>query len=301
MVREFFVVASVLVWGASIQDRAREIRVLMGTVAEIQVAGVDEPGKILASAFARIEEVEASLSIWKETSEIARLNESGDAVLSGRAFEAVERSLEVARASDGAFDPTLTRNGYARVALVPDACRVRLPQGLTLDLGAIAKGYAVDEAIAELREVATRGLVDLGTSSIALFGDDPVVFDVRDPNGGLPPATFRLHEGAIGSSSRDQQGDHIRDPRTGKSPSEVRAVTIVSPSALEADALSTAVFAMGAHAGLTLVEQRGAEGLVLLSGSSGYVVRATEGFVERYALEVAEGVEIELSSETEER
>ena len=74
-------------------------------------------------------------------------------------------------------------------------------------------------------------------------------------------------------------------------------MTIVCRSALEADALSTAVFVLGADAGLALVEARGAEGLALLPANGSYVIRATPGLVERYALEVAEGVRIELSSE----
>ncbi len=276
----------------------------MGTMAEIQVAGVEEPSKAIATAFARIEETEALLSIWIETSEISRLNEKGEAVLSASAFEAIEKSLEIARASGGGFDPTLTNNGYARVELFADSSLVRLPHGIALDLDAVAKGFAVDRALAELEGVATGGLVDLGTSSIALFGDDIVTFEIRDPAGGPPPATFRLSEGAIGSSSRGQQGDHIMDPRTGKSPSgvsAVSAVTVVSSSALQADALSTAVFALGPDAGLALVEKMGAQGVVLLVASERYVIRTTPGFVERYALEVTEGVGIEISSESEAR
>ena len=85
-------------------------------------------------------------------------------------FGAIEKSLEIARASGGGFDPTLTNNGYARVELFADSSLVRLPHGMALDLGAVAKGFAVDRALAELEGVATGGLVDLGTSSIALFG-----------------------------------------------------------------------------------------------------------------------------------
>ena len=301
MARELLILVLALAGVSSFHETTREIRVLMGTMAEIQVAGVEEPSKAIASAFARIEETEALLSIWIETSEISRLNEKGEAVLSASAFEAVEKSLEIARASGGGFDPTLTNNGYARVELFADSSLVRLPHGMALDLGAVAKGFAVDRALAELEGVATGGLVDLGTSSIALFGSDVVTFEIRDPAGGPPPATFRLSEGAIGSSSRGQQGDHIMDPRTGKSSSGLSAVTVVSSSALQADALSTAVFALGPDAGLALVAKMGAEGVVLLVASERYVIRTTPGFVERYALEVAEGVGIESSSESETR
>ena len=299
MPRELVILVLALTGVSSFAETTREIRVLMGTMAEIQVAGVEEPSKTIAKAFARIEETEGSLSIWSKTSEISRLNEKGEVVLSSSAFEAVEKTIEIARESGGGFDPTLTNNGYLRVELFTESRLVRLPHGMTLDLGAVAKGFAVDRALAELEGLATDGLVDLGTSSIALFGSDFVTFEIRDPAGGPPPATFRISEGAIGSSSRDQRGNHIVDPRTGKFSSGLSAVTVVSSSALEADALSTAVFSLGSDTGLALVERMGAEGMVLLVANERYVIRTTPGFVERYALEVMEGVGIEISSESE--
>ena len=93
----------VLVLAGSFAETAREMRVVMGTVAEVRVSGTLEPERLMGAAFARIEETEASLSIWIEKSEISRLNEAGEAVLSALAFHAVAKSLEMARASNGGF------------------------------------------------------------------------------------------------------------------------------------------------------------------------------------------------------
>ena len=278
-------------------DSAREVRVVMGTVAEIRVAGASEPDAAIAAAFDRIARTESSLSIWSKDSEISRLNGTGDAQLSELAFDAVARSIAIARDSKGAFDPTLSPEGFAGVDLDRAHRRVGLRPGLTLDLGAVAKGYAVELALEALEGKASRALVDLGTSSIALFGDALVTFEVRDPEGGDSPATFQLRRGAIGSSSRDQLGEHIRDPRAGRpADSSVKAVTIVSPSAFEADALSTAVFVLGAEEGLALTADRGAAGLVVLEENGETILVTTPGFAETYALEVREGVPTRVAS-----
>ncbi|HXV62476.1 MAG TPA: FAD:protein FMN transferase [Vicinamibacteria bacterium] len=286
----------VLVPGASSAGTTREMRVVMGTMAEVRVSGTLEPAPFIGSAFARIEETEASLSLWVEGSEISRLNEAGDAVLSELAFHAVIKSLEIARASNGAFDPTLVANGYEKVDLDHENRRVRLGAGMKLDLGGIAKGYAVDRALAELEGSVPSALVDIGTSSIALFGHEAVTFEIRDPTGRAPPASFRLCQGAIGSSSRDQWGDHIEDPRTGQPPSGVSAVTVVSPSALEADALATAVFVLGVDSGLALVASRGSDAVALVEEEGRRVLWTTPGFAERYALELAEGIVMRVRS-----
>lgn len=167
---------------------------------------------------------------------------------------------------------------------------------MKLDLGGIAKGYAVDRALAELEGSVVSALVDIGTSSIGLFGAEAVTFEIRDPAGGVSPASFRLCQGAVGSSSRDQWGDHIEDPRTGQPASSVSAVTVVSPSALEADALATAVFVLGVDAGLALVTSRQSDAAALVEEEQRRELWTTPGFAERYALELAEGTVIRVRS-----
>lgn len=295
----------------------RETRLIMGTTAEVEVTGLADAAPALAAAFAALSRVDDSMSLWKP-SELQQLNERGEAHVSPDLLFVLQASLEAAAASGGAFDPTveplvratggvggprrvlgaserrhlLARVGFRRMHVDLEGAEVRLEPGTRLDLGGIAKGYAVDLAVSELRRAgAGAGYVDLGTSSLGAFGA-PVAVDVRDPESatGAPWASFRLRDAFLGTSGADQRGDHIFDPRTGQPARGVLSVTVVARTGLEADALSTAVYVMGAAEGISLLERRGAAGIVLLREKGRRVVRTTTGFGSAYGLVTAAGV-----------
>lgn len=297
---------------------SREVRLVMGTTAEVRFFGSDDPAGATESAFQALHLVEERLSLWRE-SELAALNRRGEATVSPETFEVIAHALEVAQASGGAFDPTveplvraaggfggearaldsterralLGRVDHRLVILDRAAHTVRLEGGARLVLDALAKGDAADRALAALRRAgAESALVDLGGSTLAVFGA-PVDIDLRDPSGeGRPWGAFRLANGALGSSGGDQQPGHILDPRTGEPARGVLQTTVVAESAREADALSTAVFVLGAVEGLTLVARRGAAGLVLAREDGGRVIHTTRGFAAAHALVAAPGVAV---------
>ncbi len=291
----------------------REMRLVMGTTAEVWAAGV--PAQALAAAFAELARVDASMSLWQPESELSLLNRGGEAVVSPLLFETLRRALEVAEASSGAFDPTvepllrargaydgradaldaaparrlLERVGFRRVTLDADTRRVRLLPGTALDLGGIAKGHAADLALRVLRQAgATRALVDLGASSQCVFGD-PLTLELADPAEAERPNWGRitLRDACLSSSGTAQRGAHILDPRSGRVAKAVLGATVVAVDGAEADALSTALFVLGPEAGLRLVARRGAQGFVLLRERGRATLRATPGFVERHELETA--------------
>ena len=295
----------------------RETRLVMGTTAEVEVLGLADPAPALGAAFVALQRVDDSMSLFKP-SELQQLNERGETRVSFDLLTVLQAALDVAAASGGAFDPTveplvrasgglggprrslaaserrrlLERVGYLRVHLDSAKAEVRLEPGTRLDLGGIAKGYAVDLAVGELRRAgAGAGHVDLGTSSLGAFGA-PVTVDVRDPESakGGPWASFRLEEGFLATSGADQRGDHIFDPRTGRPARGVLSVSVVARTGLEADALSTAVYVLGVTEGMALMERRGAAGLVLLREEGRRVVRTTPGFGAAYGLVTAAGV-----------
>lgn len=296
----------------------REVRVLMGTTAEVQALAPGDAQAALEAAFGALARVDDSMSLWKP-SELSALNQAGSAVVSEALLGTLRVALDVARASGGAYDPTveplvrasgglggprrrlgdderralLARVGHARVELDADSRRVTLRDGARLDLGGVAKGYAVDLAVAALRaRGATAGLVDLGRSSVAAFGQ-PLTLDVADPEDERRPpwAALVLEETALGSSSGAQQPGHILDPRSGRPAQGLLGVTVVAASAAEADALSTAVFVLGPEAGLRLLRERGADGLLLLHDPRGRrLLLLTPGFRDRHELRVAPGV-----------
>jgi thiamine biosynthesis lipoprotein len=296
---------------------AREVRLLMGTTVEVRAAVPTEGTAALAAAFDAIEGVDAALSLWHE-SELTRLNDTGRALPASDALRAVlTRALEVGRASSGAFDPTVEPLVRLRGGLggprhrliapcVQDALRhviglghvhlaadgVTLDPGTRVDLGGIAKGFAVDRALAVLRaQGATSALVDTGGSSLGVFGE-PLLVVIRDPARADAQAwgTFVVRDEAVGSSGADQRGDHIVDPRTLRAARLVKGATVVARDAMEADALGTALFVLGAAKGLAVVEQRGAEGFVLTREGGRRTLHATRGFAERHGLRLAPGV-----------
>jgi thiamine biosynthesis lipoprotein len=309
--------AALLRPGRAGAEDAREIRVVMGTTAEVQVGGLADPAPALDAAFTALARVDDTMSLWKE-SELTRLNDAGHGRVSADLLAVLRHALDVARASRGAFDPTveplvraagglggprrrllaserralIARVGFSRVQIDLETAEVTLAPGTRLDLGGIAKGYAADLALEALRKAgATRGLVDLGQSSIGVFGEE-LAIEARDPQRrGAPPwASFRVRDGAVATSGGDQRPGHILDPKTGRPSRGVLAATVVARTGIEADALSTAVYVMGARAGLRLLEQRGAGGFVLERQGGQRTLRTTRGFGRRYRLLTTAGV-----------
>ena len=137
---------------------------------------------------------------------------------------------------------------------------VRLPEGMELDFGAVAKGYAGDALAAWLRETpgVTSALLNLGQSSIQTIGErpggGPWRIAIQDPSGEGALGVLTASDCAIGTSggyqryfeSDGQTYWHILDPETAApARSGLASVTVVSPSGLTSDGLSTALFVMG--------------------------------------------------------
>ncbi|HEY0492337.1 MAG TPA: FAD:protein FMN transferase, partial [Candidatus Dormibacteraeota bacterium] len=148
---------------------------------------------------------------------------------------------------------------------------ITLRRQLLIDLGAVAKGLAIDLAARELAPLVNYS-IDAG-GDLYLAGQGPDLgWRVGIQHPGWPGAlagVLELTDLAVCTSGdylrrgagADEQ--HLVDPRTGKSPSEAASVTVVAPSAMLADGLSTAAYVLGPEKGLALVAESGAEGLVL--------------------------------------
>ena len=253
--------------------------------------------------FDEIERLEAVLSRYRPESPLARLNRNGvirDAPTELR--EVMHRALGWARTTEGAFDPTvapllaLYENAAAEEALPPPQAVERAREalgwravrvsggaisfgrpGMALTLDGIAKGYVVDRAVATLTAAgANRVIVDAGGDMAAGGGGGPEkdtwqvgLRDPHDARGTL--GVVRLMGEAVASSgdylntfTADRTVHHILDPRTGVSPLEVSGVTVLAPTAMDADALSTAIFVLGPEEGVALLDRLDRmEGLVV--------------------------------------
>ncbi len=180
--------------------------------------------------------------------------------------------------------------GCDRVSLQRDPRSIALADGAALDFGGIGKGYAVDRALAILRaRGVTRAKLDFGSSSLGFLGSvdggwPVVIADPRDRD--EPLLSFRIAEGAVSTSSQrersfEQDGrrfGHIFDPRAAR-PVESRllSVTVVAPRGSTADALSTALFVMGATEGKRLIARMPGVSAVFVEQGAGGLAITTAG------------------------
>lgn len=222
----------------------------MGSPFEIRFAGYEdeEAARASAAAFALLDRLEEALSRFREGSDISRLR----GLAPGKLLPIGEHThacLLLAGALHdatwGAFDPALG-SGWEKLRLhdAPPAAELLAP-GPALDLGGIAKGYAVDQ-MARLLETWGLGdfLISAGHSSVAARGAGPngAPWRVRlaDPRERARTLRTVLLQGrALGASGLATRPGHILDPRTGR-PAGRLAAFALAPTAAEADALSTA-------------------------------------------------------------
>ena len=262
----------------------------MGTDVEVLLDAPPGPAAdgALRRAEAEIDRLEGLLSRFRDDSELSVLNREGCARCGPDLVRVVELALDARGRTGGLFDPTVheavVAAGYDRsFELVaaegpggegrPRSCGgtvevegdvVALGEGVRLDLGGIAKGYAADR-VAELLAVSGPCLVNVGGDISVRGGSWPVAV-----TGEL---TLELTSGAIATSGRDRrrwmrggvESHHLIDPRTGlPAETEVLRATVVAATAAEAEALATAAF-LGAVVDAPLVLVL-ADGRTLLAG-----------------------------------
>ncbi|HUT99300.1 MAG TPA: FAD:protein FMN transferase [bacterium] len=279
----------------------------MDTVVELCAVGGESA---LDAARRAVEDVEGWADCYDPEAELYRLNLSaggGPVRVSKGLAEVLEVSLRVAEKSGGAFDPTvlplveaygfngekrrvpgdeeisriLPRVDYRRVGLAGDG--VDIPEGVALDLGGVAKGYAADRALEAMKEAgAEAGLVNIG-GDIAVFGEraggGSWTIGVQHPRApGELFAVLELQSGAVATSGDYERYfiedgvryHHILDPRTGRPARGLVSVTVTAPVCVLADAYATAVFVLGPEEGLRLLEaDDDLEGLLIFAKTDG--------------------------------
>ena len=273
----------------------------------------------------RIEYLESILSPYRPDSAVAALNrgEIPDQ-LAPEITRLVDVARHVSDETAGTFDitvmplvqlwkrckeagrlPTSTdlseaasRTNWTAITVEEGVLRIE-QEGLMLDFGGIAKGYFADEAVALLRSAgATRCLVDVG-GDIATWQALPIAkpfrIGIRDPFGSSSIfATLSIDEGAVVTSGdyerfytiEGKQYCHIIDPRTGWPVEGMHSVTLLAPTGVEADALATAVFVLGATGGRDFVETHPSVEAIIVSDKSdgGVEVYISPGLIDAVQL-----------------
>lgn len=323
--------------GAPVAEGARRSVVYptrtMGTYANVILVTADSVASLPLAKRAHVvlARVDSLMSNWTTTSEVARVNRvaaTGPTVVQPEVAKVVDVSLRLWRESDGAFDITVEplvrlwgflggprrvpsedemraaflRVGAQRVHFDSQAGTIRFENdGVKIDLGGIAKGYAVDVASESLATAGvTNALVDLTGNMRALgspAGADHWRIGIRDPRdrtpyfarlslfGGQGVSTSGKYEQFVAQNGKTY--GHILDPRTGRPAEGLISVTVVAANAFDADAWDTPLFVLGSAAARRKAKARDDIAVVLVApGTSGVdTVWVESALKDRFVLE----------------
>jgi thiamine biosynthesis lipoprotein len=290
---------------------------LMGTRVSVDLWLEDETRgrELVADVLDEYRRIDAAMSTYKDTSELSQVNR--DAAhrpirVSAELFALVQRALALSEASGGAFDITYESVGYlydfraherpsradiaARLESIDyrhvvlddgDSTIAFARDGVRINLGGIAKGYAVEHAAAMLRAAGVEHAMLNAGGDTRVLGDRrgrPWIVGIRHPRVADEVVTrLPLQDEAISTSGDyerffeegGRRYHHILNPTTGEPTQGVLSATVIGPDATTTDGLSTTLFVLGPERGLELVERfEGYEGIIVdadgtLSFSSG--------------------------------
>lgn len=290
----------------------------MDTVMDFTIYGesglIDQSESLIAS-------LESLVSVTDADSELYAINQTGSGTLTGKASSLMEQALEICRRTDGALDlsiyPIVRAWGFTTGSYqVPDEAEIQallplvdyrkiqydaatgtvtLPEGMEIDLGSVAKGYAGQLAAQMLREHGVQSaLLNLGgnVQTVGTRPDgSPWQIGIKDPQGEDAMMVLSVEDQAVVTSGGyeryfEQDGQtywHIMDPSTGHpADSGLISVTIVGDEGVVCDGLSTALFVMGLEKAADLWAQSGDFEAVFVTASG--EVYITEGLRDRFAL-----------------
>ena len=281
--------------------------IVMGTFSRVVVLARSEAvaqdcAQAALDVQRRVDEMMSTYIVDSELSQVNRRAFDEPVQVSEETFDVLHKAQYFSELTGGAFDVTIgplsdlwrragdanvppteteiaearSRVGYDKLLLDPDARTVRFAvEGMKLDLGGIAKGYAIDKSVERMKRAgATGGMVDIG-GDVRCFGTPPKgksawVVGLQDP--AIAPddmATDKLllllqvTDAAVTTSGdyrrfteiQGHRQSHIMDTESGRGANKLVSVTIIAPDATSADALATAVSVLGAEKGLALIER----------------------------------------------
>jgi len=289
-----------ILWLASAAARAewyeRE-EAIMGTRIAVQLWATDPDlaARAMDAVMADMHRTDELMSTYKPESQLSQVNAHAferPVKVDPDIIDVVQQALEYSRLSDGAFDVTYASVGYlydyrkhvhptdAQIAAAlpsvdyrqlrvdPAANTIRfLSKGMRVDLGGIAKGWAVDRGVDILRRLGIEHAMVNAGGDTRLLGDrlgKPWVVGIRDPRKDNTVVTrIPLQDEAISTSGDyerffEENGvryHHILVPGTGRSPHAVRSVTIIGPTATRTDGITKPVFILGVERGMEFVRR----------------------------------------------
>lgn len=279
---------------------------VMGTQAKIEFAAPQQQDAkhLMEKLVSEMQRIDQLMSPYKDTSELSLINQQATqqpTKISFELFYVIQQSLEFSRLTQGAFDISFSSVGYLydyRQRVSPDKQQIeQLKQAINyknihldknkgtiyfsdprikIDLGGIAKGYAVDRCIEILQKAQVKNAYVSAGGDSRMIGrkDDRLWYiGIRHPRYKSKLVANLPLENIAVSTSGDYERffikdgiryHHIIDPKSGTSASSVQSVTILAADSLTADALSTSVFVLGVQAGMQLINsQQGISAIII--------------------------------------
>lgn len=322
-----------LLYCAVARDRLVQVdsgfRVIMGTFSRVIVVARDSrtAAACIEAAFKEQQRVDVLMSSYRDDSELSEVNRDArnePVEVSAATFEILAKAIAFSELSGGAFDVTIgpltdlwrsageansipteaellsarSKVGYEKLILDANETTVRFAaEGMKLDLGGIAKGYAIDKSVEVIKRCgAVAGMVDIG-GDIRCFGApagkrDKWLIGLQDPNvaaddldQGKYLFALQLADGAIATSGgyrrftlvRGERQSHIIDTKSGRGTDKLASVTVIAKDAITADALATAVSVLGPQKGMALIERLPGTEAILISPAPNYDITETAG------------------------
>jgi thiamine biosynthesis lipoprotein len=307
-------------------QRVERSRVSMGSQLTVSAWTTDEARALdsIEQVFREFDRLESLLSVWKDGSDVVRMNTNAGVApvpVSQDTIAVLREAAEASELTRGKFDITfgaltdIWRFDHDQDNVVPDRQQIetRLPRidyravqvngtartafitrpNMKVHLGGIGKGYAIDRAIALLRDRGLRDFMIQSGGDLYVAGTNggaPWMLGIADPRGDHQPfATLQISDGTFSTSGDYERSfmkdgvryHHLLDPDLGEPARGCRSVTIVTSRAVRADVLSTGVFIMGPDAGMALIEQLpDVEGVIVTSDNQVLVSSGLRGRVE---------------------
>jgi len=291
------VLAGLLLTTAARAEWYEREEAIMGTRVTVQLWSTDPELAVRAidAVMDDMRRTDELMSTYKPESQLSQVNAHAferPVKVDPDIIDVVAKALEYSRLSDGAFDITYASVGYLydyRAHVHPSQAQIDaalpsvdyrqlkvdrksntirfLKKGMRIDLGGIAKGWAVDRGVEILRGLGIEHAMVNAGGDTRLLGDrlgKPWIVGIRDPRKDHAMVTrIPLQDEAISTSGDyerffEEDGvryHHILVPGTGKSPGLVRSVTVIGPTATHTDGLTKPIFILGVERGMEFVRR----------------------------------------------
>ncbi|MEE9215257.1 MAG: FAD:protein FMN transferase [Thermodesulfobacteriota bacterium] len=298
------------------------VQFLMGSYSRIEIYGGNRGD--LDYAFKVLRRLDDLLSDYNPDSEISLINRAAGTKVfeaSDEVVEILDKAVEIARLTNGAFDPTIGAitiglYGFGREnSTIPDALSLKeattlvdyrlieidgkkvylKKKGMMLDLGGIGKGYAIDKAVEYLKRREVKSAFVSISGDIKVFGRNYNI-GIQDPNNNGVIASFDTGDSDFSISTsgvynryiaeNGEKAHHLLIPATGRSQKGIKSVTIVSKNGSTfTDGVATAIFILGKEDGIKFLDHRKNIGAFLIfDDNSIYINKAFNHLVNNLQL-----------------